>query len=57
MFKSQNLIEQACSDCARALRKERPDVFRVLHRYSLLGNLVETSVVYDDGREFVSGGF
>lgn len=41
-----NLIEFACNDCARWKRKEGDPVWRVLHRYNLLGELVETEVVY-----------
>ena len=32
-----NLIEVACRDCSRA-----SGMFRVLHRYNILGELVET---------------
>jgi hypothetical protein len=37
-----NLIEFACYDCARALRDEGNPVRRVLHRFNLLGECVET---------------
>jgi hypothetical protein len=41
----ENLIELACEDCkSRARRAGRP-VRRVLHRYDLAGNLVETLTV------------
>ena len=42
---SENLVELACSDCARTLRKRGQDVLRVLHRYDLAGTLVESVVV------------
>ena len=42
---SDNLVELACSDCARTLRKQGRDVLRVLHRYDLAGALVESEVV------------
>lgn len=41
---ADNLIEFACPDCARALRRREPDVFRVLHRFNLAGDLVESVV-------------
>lgn len=42
-----NLIEFACPDCARRERKTDPTVFRVLHRFDLIGTLVESEVVHD----------
>lgn len=39
---SFTLIEFACADCAKRLRKEGVDVFRVLHRYDIDGTLVDT---------------
>lgn len=43
------LIEFACADCAKRLRREGQDVFRVLHRYDIDGSLVDTLVtLYDD---------
>lgn len=39
---SGNLIELACSDCARLIRKSGRPVYRVLHRYDLTGELIET---------------
>lgn len=44
-----NLIEFACDDCKRWQRREDPKVQRILHRFNLAGDLVETVVVhYDD---------
>ncbi len=43
---TENLVELACSDCARDLRKQGIPTSRVLHRYDILGNFVET--VTDD---------
>jgi hypothetical protein len=40
-----NLIEMECKDCMRRLRKARYDVRRVLHRYDMAGELIETLVV------------
>jgi hypothetical protein len=37
-----NLIELACEDCRYRLRKAGYRVRRVLHRYNLAGELVET---------------
>jgi hypothetical protein len=37
-----NLIELACDDCRGRLRKRGVNVKRVLHRFDLAGNLVET---------------
>lgn len=42
------LIEFACSDCCRSLRKQGYDVGRVLHRYNIAGELVETQIVQRD---------
>ncbi len=44
-----NLMELACSDCARSRRKRGEDVFRVLHRYFVNGALAETLIQYEDG--------
>lgn len=40
-----NLIEFACDDCKRTLRQQGNTVTRVLHRYDLAGELVETEVL------------
>lgn len=40
-----NLIEFSCDDCKRAARRSTPRVVRVLHRYNLAGDLVESEVV------------
>ncbi len=39
-----NLIEFSCDNCKKLQRQQR-DVFRVLHRYDLAGEFVETVVV------------
>lgn len=39
-----NLMELACRDCARALKVSDPGVLRVVHRYNLLGELVESVI-------------
>jgi len=39
-----NLIEFACDDCKRTMRQRGDVVTRVLHRYNLAGELVETAV-------------
>lgn len=36
------LMELACSDCAREARRQDRSVKRVLHRYNILGQHVET---------------
>ena len=40
-----NLIEVACSDCVRAIRNGGETVTQVLHRFNILGELVETQIV------------
>jgi hypothetical protein len=51
-----NLMELACSDCARARRKKGQGIFRVLHRYAINGELWETCIQYEDGTdELISG--
>lgn len=52
-----NLLELACSDCARRIRKDDSHVFRVLHRYSIDGVLVESVIVMDDETSTIKGGF
>ena len=37
-----NLIEFSCDDCKKTLRNRGQRVFRVLHRYDVVGVLVET---------------
>lgn len=44
-----NLLEFACRDCARARRRDGQDVVRVLHRFDLTGELIETVTVADPG--------
>ncbi len=40
-----NLLEIACSDCKRELRKQGIELSRVLHYFNFLGELVTTEVV------------
>jgi hypothetical protein len=40
-----NLIEMACQDCRRRLRQESRDVQLVLHRFDIVGSLIETVIV------------
>lgn len=40
-----NLLELACSDCKRALRAQGRQVTLVVHRFNLIGELVESVVV------------
>jgi hypothetical protein len=48
-----NLMELACSDCARFQRKNNQDVFRVLHRYDITGCLAENVIQYNDGTDVI----
>ena len=41
---TDDLIELPCNNCARTHRAHAP-VLRVLHRFNLLGELVETEIV------------
>jgi hypothetical protein len=41
-----NLLEFACRDCTKQEREEDHDVIRVLHRFNILGELVESEVIY-----------
>lgn len=43
---SNNLMEFACGDCKRSLRREGFEVDRVLHQYTLAGEFVETYIEY-----------
>lgn len=42
---SDNLVELACQDCRRRLRSEGRDVALVLHRFNIIGDLIETVAV------------
>lgn len=42
-----NLIEVACRDCRTEERLRNPAVRLVLHRFDVLGVLIETDVQYD----------
>ena len=46
-----NLIELECADCKTAMRRSGRPVHRVLHRYDLAGQLVETLVIDSDGSQ------
>jgi len=52
-----NLMELACGDCARQMRKDEYDIYRVLHRYAMNGELVESVLVWSDGEEEIIGGY
>lgn len=40
-----NLLELACDVCKKIQRQRQPDVIRVLHRFNILGEWIETEVV------------
>jgi hypothetical protein len=40
---SDNLLELACRDCTRLARQKNPDVAHVVHRFDVLGTLVESA--------------
>lgn len=44
IFTDDNLIEFACSDCRKDLRRWIPDIALVLHRYDFRGELIETEI-------------
>ena len=44
---SGNLVEFKCRDCCKELRRHRPEVDEVFHRFNFVGELVETVVVQD----------
>jgi hypothetical protein len=44
LITSDNLIEIACDSCKARLRKDGLTVSLVVHRYDLLGELIQTSV-------------
>lgn len=41
---SDNLLELACKDCARNARQFDASVVRILHRFNVIGELVESVV-------------
>jgi len=43
-----NLVELACSDCKKSVRGSGRQVVRVLHRFDLSGELVETCLVFPE---------
>lgn len=43
---SGNLIELSCANCRYTLVAKGQDVSLVLHRYNIIGDLVETAVVF-----------
>lgn len=51
---SNNLLELACQDCRRKFRAEgETDISLILHRFDILGNLVETAIVRQVKTEIV----
>lgn len=52
-----NLMELACGDCARQMRKDGLEVYRILHRYAMTGELVENALIWNDGTEEINGGY
>jgi hypothetical protein len=46
-----NLLELNCDECKKNMRRQRMAVVRVLHRYDLLGRLIETEVVTPDKQD------
>lgn len=43
-YTEDNLLEFACADCKRTLRKTDPTIERVLHQYDFLGTLIRTYI-------------
>lgn len=41
-YTTDNLIELNCRDCTKEFRRQRPEIKRVVHRFNVLGELVET---------------
>lgn len=50
-----NCMELSCQDCCRSLRRKGHPIFRVLHRYAINAELVETVLVWNDGTETIQG--
>jgi hypothetical protein len=46
-----DLIELYCHDCTQRYRKAGRSVLRVLHRYSLIGEMVKTIPVEETGND------
>jgi hypothetical protein len=42
---SDNLLELACRDCTRMARRHDPNIAHVVHRFNVLGDLVESVAV------------
>lgn len=45
LITSDNLIEFACTDCRKRLNSQGHHYSRVLHRYDLAGQLIETEAI------------
>lgn len=45
-----NLLEFSCDDCKKTLRKQGVTVFRVLHRYNLVGELISSLIQEENER-------
>lgn len=41
-YDSWNLMELSCRDCSKIARKSDSEVIRVVHRFNILGELVES---------------
>lgn len=41
----ENMAELPCADCKRRMKREHPEIRFVLHRFNVLGELVDTIVV------------
>jgi hypothetical protein len=52
----ENWIEMSCADCRTQLRRRGRQVVHVMHRYAFTGDLVQTVLVYGEGREEVVSG-
>lgn len=49
LISSDNLLELNCQDCRRKLRLEgQKDIKFVLHRFNIIGELVETEILRDE---------
>lgn len=49
----EGLVELPCNNCARAMRAAGTPVIRVLHRFNLDGDLIETVTIYPDSADQV----
>lgn len=50
---NDNLLELSCRDCTKRMRQTDPTVSRILHRFNVLGTLIESCIQRFDDSEVI----